>query len=108
MTSTRNTPDRRILDLQAIRPDYWLLDEKPGVLSNSPRTGRPRRKVILGRRAPGDPVQQYYCVERTHRRDCACGICRFLDSRAFTAAVWAGIIVAALYFGQGIVRWMLG
>ena len=108
------------LNFLEIRPWSWFFDPHRGVISNSVRIRKtPRRqRVFVGRRAPGDPVRQYYYLESICQlqayRAARIGrfingkfgrrLVRFLDGGNFRAACWAVIIIAVLYFGTGIIR----
>lgn len=114
------------LDLRCleIRRGYWFFDRERGTISNSVRVPlqQARRKVFLGRRAPGDPVRQYYylrgiCPPLPSERADRIGrfingksgrrLIRFLDGKSLRAACWAVIIIAVFYFGAGIIEWLV-
>lgn len=106
-----------------IRPWSWFFDRARGAISNSVRIRKTpcRQRVFVGRRAPDDPVRQYYeleslCQLTAYRADrigrfingkSGQRLIRFLDGKSFRAACWAVIIVAVLYFGAGIIKWLV-
>lgn len=98
----------------------WYLDRERNTVTNAVRISRPEsRKVYLQRRA-GDPVRQYYylqslCLLPAERADrigrfinspSGRRLIHFLEGKSLRAACWAVIIIAVLYFGAGIIRWV--